>query len=97
MSQCLTGKTDLGVTAVFKQWVLIETGRISGVEEGDLLKTPGEPGAKKRIFDDRYVRSLPCDRLSRLSADRLSSSALWVRPSEPSTARSDDTLSGTLT
>lgn len=44
-----------------------------------------------------HCEPMSCDTLSRLSVDKLSSSALWIKPSEPSTPRSDDTLSGTIT
>lgn len=44
-----------------------------------------------------HCEPMSWDTLSRLSVDKLSSSALWVMPSEPSTPRRDDTLSGTIT
>lgn len=54
--------------------------------------------AEVSIYEQNVrVKDSPCETLSRLSADKLSSSALWAKASEPSTPYSADTPSGRMT
>ena len=81
VSRCLTGQTDF--------WCECCRQTLSSQQNG----AEDQFTAQTITHTQTHQRYLPCDTLSRLSADKLSSSALWVKPSEPSTPRSDDTLS----